>query len=670
MSENVRPAIAVLSLLLALGSWPARGEIAHMEKYPVAPPPTDEVVDLGPRGTTIDPSFAGTVYRISGALVAGGTVLEYSATSDGQTVVYRADAVTDGVGELFSVPIAGGATTRLNQNLVASGDVLDYGIAPGDEYVVFRADANVDERTELFSVPVGGGTPVRVHPEMPAGGDVILWRFSGDRVIVVADIETNGTFDIYSTPVEGGASIRLNGTLPAGGNTNGILVRDELVQYLAEQDTVGLVELYVVPDTGGTSVKLSGTFAAGSNGVNTSSAGEDNHTIYIADQDVPAQYEAYGVASTGGTPIKLSGAMVGGGDINRVSATRDRAVYRGDQDTDAVDELYSVPWSGGPPTRLNDPLVPSGDVDSYKVSIYSDRVVYLADQDIDNVQELYSVPLTGGTVIKLHEPLPVGGDVGSDYQLPDSERSDRVLYRRQPTQGITRFEMFSVPIGGGTPTPLGVGNPRGVTGFRRTPSGIVLYKSIPPSGGFGNAIYIDALVGGQASPALNPAPGSTDVATASVAGDRIMFATDLSVPNQDEIFGVRLIEDGDNDGVLDGVDCLVYDADVWSLPTEADALTLAESAGTTTLTFSGPSDSGAAPGGLGFDVLRSTSPDDFGTSALTCLEVGDTDLEALDGEQPPAGTVFHYLVRARNTCGPGTSGAASDGADREAGFCL
>ncbi|MCP3982243.1 MAG: hypothetical protein GY716_23300 [bacterium] len=668
MSENVRPAIVVLGLLLALGSWPARGEIAHMEKYPVAPPPTDEVVDLGPRGATIDPSFAGTVYRISGSLVAGGTVLNYRATSDGQTVIYWAEALTNGVLELFAVPVTGGAVTRLNQDLGHQGDVQGYGIAPGDAHVVFRADPNAVDRFELFSVPIGGGTPVRLHAEMPAGGDVVLWRFSGDRVILVADIDVNGAFDIYSVPVEGGPSVKLNPELPAGTNTYGVLVTDDFVQYRADHDTPGLVELYTVPHAGGTPVKLSGTFAPGSAGVLTASASVNNNTIYIADQDVPEQYEAYGVASTGGTPIKLSGTMVTSGDVNSVSAHAVRALIHADREVVGVDELYSVPWGGGTPTRLNGALTLGRDVESYASSTHLDRVVYSADQDTFGVDELYSVPLEGGTPIKLHEPLQ-GGQAADDYLLPLAGRSDRVLYRRSESQASTVFEMFSVPIGGGTPTPLGVGNVRGVSQFTRTASGIVLYRSIPPTG-LGNAIYTDVLIGGQASPAWNPAPGSSDVAEGSIEGDRIIFRTDLSTPSQDELFGARMVDDGDNDGVLDGVDCLVYDADVWSLPTEADALMLAESAGTTTLTFSGPSDSGASPGGLGFDVLRSTNADDFGTSALTCLEVGDTDLEALDGEQPPAGTVFHYLVRARNTCGPGTSGAASGGTDREAGFCL
>ena len=93
-----------------------------------------------------------------------------------------------------------------------------------------------------------------------------------------------------------------------------------------------------------------------------------------------------------------------------------------------------------------------GDVTSdFLISPDSSRVIYRADQQTDDVFELYSVPLGGGTVTKLNDPLVAGGDVMSGFLIsPDSKR---VIYRAdQQTDGV--FELYSVPLGGGSVTKL------------------------------------------------------------------------------------------------------------------------------------------------------------------------------------------------------------------------
>jgi len=85
------------------------------------------------------------------------------------------------------------------------------------------------------------------------------------------------------------------------------------------------------------------------------------------------------------------------------------------------------------------------------VSPDSTRVIYRADQDTNNVRELYTVPIGGGTPIKLNGTLTPDGEVRSDFVV--SPDSTRVIYRAdQDTDNVT--ELYSVPIGGGTPTKL------------------------------------------------------------------------------------------------------------------------------------------------------------------------------------------------------------------------
>jgi len=128
---------------------------------------------------------------------------------------------------------------------------------------------------------------------------------------------------------------------------------------------------------------------------------------------------AQAAASAGppGMPDQLNGPLPAGGNVSSglfdldvvVSADSSRVIYRADQDTDEVFELYSVPIGGGTPTKLNGALAAGGDVNSdldFVVSPDSTRVIYRADQDTNDVFELYSVPIDGGTPTKLNGTLP------------------------------------------------------------------------------------------------------------------------------------------------------------------------------------------------------------------------------------------------------------------------
>ena len=78
-------------------------------------------------------------------------------------------------------------------------------------------------------------------------------------------------------------------------------------------------------------------------------------------------------------------------------------------------------------------------------------MVYRADQDINEVFELYSVPVAGGTPAKLSGALVTNGDVSSDFAI--SPDSSRVIYKADQDVD-NKVELYSVPIGGGSPVKL------------------------------------------------------------------------------------------------------------------------------------------------------------------------------------------------------------------------
>jgi hypothetical protein len=107
--------------------------------------------------------------RIGGAFVPGGDLWtrasdgaaeSFALTPDGSTVVYLADARTDGVVELFAAPSDGSAPGRvLNAPLVAGGNVgrpdpaawtAPFALDPAGRRVAYIADQEEDEVYELF----------------------------------------------------------------------------------------------------------------------------------------------------------------------------------------------------------------------------------------------------------------------------------------------------------------------------------------------------------------------------------------------------------------------------------------------------------------------------------------------------------------------------------------
>lgn len=261
------------------------------------------------------PLDGGPAVKLNGPLVAGGDVALSGqrrlaqVTADGTRVVYVADQLVDGVFELFSVPITGGASIRLNDPLVAGGRISEensgaepFWLTPGGQ-VLYRADQEVDERFELYSVACTGGPVTKLNGPLTAGGDVArIVRPSADgrRVVFAADQEVDQRFEIYSTLLDGnGAATKLNGPLPPGGS----------VQMVFSWPNFGL---------------------------------QNDSVFYVADQEVDEVFELFQVSIRGGPRTKATPALVPGGDVSLIAPRDGRTVvYLADQDIDGVVEMYA-----------------------------------------------------------------------------------------------------------------------------------------------------------------------------------------------------------------------------------------------------------------------------------------------------------------------------------------
>jgi hypothetical protein len=403
--------------------------------------------------------------QAAGPKLSGGSQVEEESvrlTEDGNWVVYI-EYDSPG-GTLYSTSIDGTTTHQLADAPVAGGALfIQPRVSPDSQWAVFLADRESDDVWELFAVPIDGSSlPVKLNSTPVSGGDVISdFYVTADsaRVVYTADQDTDEVFELFSVPIDGSsAPTKLNGSLTAGGDVwLGWPSPDgQIIVYRADQNTDELWELFAVPTDGSSSaVKISGTPAGGGDVLTTWLVSPDGtRVIYLGDQDTIGVRELYSASIDGSaSPTKLSGTMATGGDAwasFQITADSSTVVYWADQDIDQVFELYSAPIDGGSSaTKLNDSLVAGGDVDStYRISGDSARVVYLADQSTDDVFELYSVPVGGGTPVRLHDPSPAAADVQpSGFRIIDA--SNQVIFiADQDTDDV--FELYSSDIAGGS----------------------------------------------------------------------------------------------------------------------------------------------------------------------------------------------------------------------------
>lgn len=355
--------------------------------------------------------------------------------------------------ELFAVPLAGGDMQPLNGPLVNGGDVRGIVSRSDSDRVLYLADEQTDEVVELYSVSAQGGGWTKLNPQLVIHGDVLAAGLAlspdGSRALYVADQETDERDELFSVPASGGTAVKLNGPLASGGNVTAgsqqFNVNGSRVLYRADQNFDEVFEVFAVQSGGGSPVRLNGPLVLNgdvrSAGLQFSPTG--GRVLYSADQIADEVFDLFSVPSAGGTAVKLNGTLVAGGDVfddAMFSPDGSRVLYRADQETDQVVELFSVVSTGGMWTRLNGPLVSSGGVAAATFSPDGSSVAYLADQDVDEVFELFLVASAGGIAQKISGAMTGGGDV-TDWQFSPDGRS---LVYRADQDVDEKFELYAV----------------------------------------------------------------------------------------------------------------------------------------------------------------------------------------------------------------------------------
>jgi len=408
------------------------------------------------------PIAGGFAPRISGSMVAGGSVSDFQVSPDSVGVVFRADRITNNVIELFGVPFGGGVFP-LSAPLVFNGGVLDFHISADDLSVVYRANLEFAARDELFRVAITGGPSTKLNGALASGGDVrSSWVVSPDsnRVAYVADELTDQIDEAFTTPITTSAPVRVNDTLdagpPAGDVTNyALLPGANAAVYLADEDADDVTELYRADLAGGGVTKLSAPLVSGGDVVDLRVAPDGVRVVYVADAEVDDRRELYSVLADGSqAPVHLNQTLSGSQYVLFPEFTRDSTrvlyfVYNGSVGgTEA--RLFSVPAAGGTPVQLSVAAQTTTlNLDSnLRISADGSRVVYRTHTDI------YSAPVDGS-----QPPVKLNGRFGPGHGTPNfgailvrsyeiSPDGSRVVYVSDPA-AAERWELFSVRMDGG-----------------------------------------------------------------------------------------------------------------------------------------------------------------------------------------------------------------------------
>ena len=381
----------------------------------------------------------------------------YAITPDGERVVFVADpnGVTQ---EIFSAPIDGSAApVKLSPSVVGDKNVsilCPFQISADGTRVVYQADHDTDGVFEIYSVPVdASSSAVKLNAALPGGGQVITgeFRISADssRVVFLADQDVNDVFELYSAPLDGSASaVKISGALVSGGEVlRGFVISPDgsRVVYRADQSVDGAVQLYSVLVDGSQAPDLIG----GAGIVDRTALSfvislDGNDVVYVADQDSLETYELYAVPIDGSAQaVDLGGAFPAQADVVasvQITPDSDKVVFVADLSVDDRFDLLSVVMDGSSAPVTLQAGMTNGDVRTFELRSSGTQVVYLADLNIDEVFELYQVPVGGGASVSIHSSLSSGREVLSGFQVSD----DRVLYVADQRQDDV-FELFRAP---------------------------------------------------------------------------------------------------------------------------------------------------------------------------------------------------------------------------------
>jgi len=481
---------------------------------------------------------------------------------------------------LSFVPAAHAQSTKLSGSLAPNpglqgGDVLQARFSPDSSRVVYLADQDTVDVNELYSVPADGSGPaVKLSGALTSdpSKDVGLYQVVGTRVLFLGGgafftvpldgsapaVQLQSAVQSFQVLPDGSAVVVVHGSspvevevVPVDGSGPGVplltLLPGALGAYALTPDSQRLV--YVESDTPNAtwhlrSVLLDGSAAPVGLDARTGQIPEvllsaDSSRVVYRSQTV--DFHLFSAPVDGSAaPVQLDLPLATSG-VNgvKLSADSSRVVYtvvNGGQR-----RLFSVVSDGSANATLLNVPTPSSSVLDFQLTPDSTRVVFLADEATQSQFELYEVPIAGGSPTNLSGPLPPAGDVASFQVSPDSIG---VVFRATKNS-FDSTELFAVPFGGAPALIGGTTVEDGdVTDFTISPDdvSVVFRADHLTNGNF--ELFRVAIAGGTVRRLSGPLALLGDVTTVYVVSPdstRVAYIADQEADNLNELFGAPIL---------------------------------------------------------------------------------------------------------------------------------
>ncbi len=408
------------------------------------------------------------IITLSGTLVAGGDVVDFAISPDGFYVAYVADQNTDGVFELYVVPVdksSSETAVKISGSFMAGDGIVEtapgqyaFAWAPDSSRLAYLADQRTAGVVELFSnQPTGNGnTTIRLsRPLLSPAADIDVSEFKwapDSSLIAYRGNQTNSNIvDLYTTRPDQGIPLQITSGMVPGRQVTEfawspvtIPPSGFRIAFIADKTAAGLSQLFTTSANNDFNVLVSGGLNnLASTVISFAWAPDGSRIAYIADDDADEVFALFTTAPALPQLNRISGNLVNGGDVAAFAWAPDssRVAYSADQETLDKFELYtSPPGSASGNVKVSGtPMAGDGVVD-FAWAPDSSRVAYNADQDTPDKFELYTSPpaSAGGDVKASGTPVAGGGVVDFSW-APDSSR----LAYIGDENSIDVFELFT-----------------------------------------------------------------------------------------------------------------------------------------------------------------------------------------------------------------------------------
>lgn len=370
----------------------------------------------------------GAVRRLSGPMVAGGSVVHWELSPDGTRVAYTADQDQDDVFRLHVAAVDGSGAVEVSQGIVGDADVAHsfgaqpFSWSPDSSRLCYLADADIDGVEELFLVGADGSDHHKINGSVGTTVEIgqAAWSPDGRHVAYFVRHRNTGglrtdrfAINVHDTQVGGTHSVRVTGSARARWIDGMVWSPDSArIAYVSDQTTADVRELYLATPAGtATNVQVNPPLGTGSG-------------IHFRFVWSGGRHLVYQERSGGGDRLFVHDVQ--GTALNRRELTRTAppsavlayelspdgslVAYRSDQDLPGgAVELFVAPLDGSSNRKLSGPMIPDGDVTVFAWSPDGTQIAYAADAMVDRHVQVHAVGTGGAT-----PAIPLTAHVGLD----------------------------------------------------------------------------------------------------------------------------------------------------------------------------------------------------------------------------------------------------------------